>query len=167
MDEDKKRAVIAYGIVGVVVIVGVVWFVVNHDVAKPLLPTGSSVAPVQQVPPLTISQGAFPLGIPSDLPISTDAAVIQNYQTNYPADQQQESVREYVTDQTLDVAVSGYQAYFRKNGWATKSFINTSAVKSLSVSKGFISLQIAFSVNTVLRRNSVAILANYYKGNVN
>ncbi len=109
-----------------------------------------------------LPQNELPIAITADMPLGSSTQILQNFETNYPNTQQQQSVREYVTGETLAQAYTDYLDYFKKNNWVIISTLNQTSTKSISASMDLVRVDVSFDMNVVLRENVVALMANYY-----
>ena len=86
---------------------------------------GIKTLPTDQIPP----------GLPGNLPLEPKAQVLQNAELNSTSSSQ--SIRVYVSSQSIDQDFSSYQAYFSQNGWTlnTRETINLPNLKKLLATK--------------------------------
>jgi hypothetical protein len=164
METRRGSALIVLIIVVVIIIAFLAWwFVWQQGTAMPSstqTPTTSGAATSSEI--VEVPGNQMPIGIPSDLPMDTNAQVLQNFQTNYPNTQAQMSVREYVTQDTLAQAYADYMNYFENNGWQIISSSSLPGVDSLAATQNLTTLATTFSNNSQVNENTVQIQSNYY-----
>jgi hypothetical protein len=164
---DDVLRIVIWAIIIVLVVGVVTWMIIDHQIQ-----VAKTQPPIQRQAPTTaaatssdivqVPGNQMPIGIPTDMPMDANAQILQNFQTNYPNTQQQESVREYVTSKTLAQAYADYTNYFQKNGWTIGSTLDLPTTKLISAKQGFVSISITIGTNSVLNENTVNITASYY-----
>lgn len=100
---DKKRAMIIYGVVGIVVLIaiGIWWRTGGRSHSNPILDLS-----LTQIPP----------GITPDMILDKNAVVLRSYTTT-TAKGQPESAIIYTSEESSESLFMGYITYLTKTGW--------------------------------------------------
>lgn len=174
-----KNAFIAIWIIIVLVVTGLIaWSLISHNAQPPITippaptstPTGTATTPGQASSTSYVTNlpsTELPVGIPSNFPMESGTLTPQNFETNYPGQAQQESVREYVIAKSPEVTYQAFQAYFKNNGWTVLATLDQPTDKVITASKFLTTANIEVSSNSATNQNTVTITMQYYPAYMN
>lgn len=101
-----------------------------------------------------VAQDELPPRFPTGIPLEKDAKILQNTYTTSDVGGFQ-SVRVFITEKSLSENLQLYKQYFASNGWIVESSVDQDNLKSMSVRKDDLLVQVV--LNEVPERKTVEI----------
>lgn len=144
----QSRKIIWLFVIVAVVAVGLYLFTVWRD---------QHLADQEYQPKLTrtvVMQSELPPRFPTGIPLERDAKILQNTYTTSDVGGFQ-SVRVFITQKSLAENLQLYKKYFENDDWKVESSVDQPNLKSMSVSKGDLLVQVV--LNEVPERKTVEI----------
>ncbi len=101
-----------------------------------------------------VEDSKLPDKFPANIPQESGAVILQNdVQTSINGRFQ--ATRSYETSKTLAENYQIYQTYFQQNGWKITTSTNEAAYKSITATKGDLSLQVNLNDNQLTKTRTV------------
>jgi hypothetical protein len=163
LDTNNKWWFPAGWIALVVVVAALVTSVIlEHQRASPSVSTTTSTASSTAPPVIYVPANVLPNGLPADLPVEKNPAVMQNYQSNDPTLAMQNSVYEYATQLSPEQVYQNYLNYFETHNWQIIYSFDQPSLKAVQAKQaGVNSITVTIGSNSVIKQNVVNITAGY------